>query len=296
MATTQQNDDDLIILTDDLQTESNDEMVINLDSEDKTADDDVILTFDDADETPVKEESNTTEEISIVEDDPFVITTEKSTQDTPVINLEENNKSNDLDLDFGSLDLWDSEIKEEKIEVEAPVNEVTTQEDTLDFGSFDTTETPEEKTDITSEEKTSEVDMDLNFGDLDTQTPENNPEEALIEEKSVEETVSFAMEETTEVVKENDEDSNLGTMETILDETIAKLTKRQDAIHCEEEKQELAISHLEEEIKQLESEKSEAEKKKFDLEAEDKKIKINITQLDKMKAAAEVKPTLKAKK
>jgi hypothetical protein len=107
MATTQQ-DDDLIILTDDVQTESSDEMVINLDSEDKTADDDVILTFDDADETPVselKEENNTTEEISIVEEDPFVITEEPSIQDAPVINLEEDNKSDDMDLDFGTLDL-----------------------------------------------------------------------------------------------------------------------------------------------------------------------------------------------
>jgi chromosome segregation ATPase len=85
-------------------------------------------------------------------------------------------------------------------------------------------------------------------------------------------------------------------MESILNETISKLEKRQDAIHNEEEKQELAISHLEEEIKQLESEKKQAEDKKAELEAEDKKIKTNITQLDKMKAGAEVKPSPKAKK
>jgi hypothetical protein len=110
MGTTQQNDDDLIILTDDVQADSNDEMVINLDSEDKSTDDDVILTFDEADETSVTneakvEETKDTEEITLVDEDPFVITEESTPEESPIVELDSENKSEDMDLDFGSLDL-----------------------------------------------------------------------------------------------------------------------------------------------------------------------------------------------
>jgi len=293
MGTTQQNDDDLIILTDDVQTESNDEMVINLDSEDKPTEDDVILTFDDAEEVS-QDKKSPTDEITLVDEDPFVMTEEINTSESTVMKSEEGTTSNNIDLDFGSLNLGENQEIETKEDTFK--NQESSTEDTFDFGLLNTEETNSEILKEVIPQETSNIDMDLSFWNLEEKTQEVLSEKENIEEVIPDDNISFGTETEEQSEEVISTESTIWTMESILDDTIAKLSKRQDVIHTEEEKQVLAISHLEEEIKQLESEKSEAEDKKTELEAEDKKIKTNITQLDKMKSAAEVKPTPKAKK
>ena len=298
MATNPQNDEDLIILTDDIQTDSSDEMVINLDWDDSSTDDDVILTFDDTDEesTDLTSDTNTTDQVMVLEDDPFSIISNDDSDEISNIKVASTQDSDDIDLDFGSLDLEDnSKSDKEEAIIDIPQEEDNKEEETLDFGSFDDTE---EKIEVVTDENKEEVDMDMGFGslDVDEKIETTWTVETLWEEEVKEEEVSFWMNSQEEVMEDISTNSSIWTMESILDDTIAKLTQRQEIIHSEEEKQVLVISHLEEEIKQLESEKSQAENKKLDLEAEDKKIKTNITQLDKMKAAAEIKPEVKNKK
>jgi hypothetical protein len=199
MATTQENNEDLIILTDDALVESNDEMVIDLDTEDISMNDDVILTFDDSNETPttkVKEETSiVNNEVTLIEEDPFVITEEISIEDSPVINLTEHKVSYDMDLDFGSLDLGSSEeSNNEEVVIEATKTEEKKDEDTLDFSSLDSLE---EET-VVIKEETVELDMDIGFGDLDTSNEEIK-QEAQLGEETKEETVSFGMDEVEKV-------------------------------------------------------------------------------------------------
>lgn len=297
MATTTQNDDDLIILTDEVQSDSSDEMVINLDSDDTETDEDIILTFDDWEDDTKEDnkiETIDSDNVILLNEDSFIINEEESKDNKPLDDL-----SNDMNIDFGSINLED-EVKweDEKDSITFADNK---DDINFDLWSFAETENLEEnninETVETLWEKTSntESDIDLNLWNLDFSNTQSNSEETLInneetkEDNKKESTITF---EDDSITQEPETiESNIWTMESILDETIAKLSKRQDAIHFQEEEQVLAISHLEEEIKQLESEKKEAESKKSELSSEDKKIKTNITQLEKMKTATEVTDT-----
>ncbi len=273
MADTKQNQDDLIILSDDVQTDDS-EMVINLDDEEKSSDD-MVLTFD--------EEDNSND---------------SNKEDTLTQTTWENNQS-DTD-DIFSFD--------------------TPQEETVEQNDIVLNETPQ----VISNE-VSENDDDFNF-DLSDHEDESTQQEKTLNlqdpavgvlDDSNEDVLSLDM-ETSDDVRLEDESLDLsqaveaqphenpaldtsnptpmasvGTMESILDETILKLENRQDVIASQEEKESEHIETLEERIAALEKEKQNALDKKAELEKENKQIKENITALEKMKKADDVKKSTK---
>lgn len=262
MADTKQNQDDLIILSEDVQTDSS-EMVINLDEEEKSSDD-MILSFDDEKEEnsstistePEKQDDQSSDDIfsfdTPAEDEKNEDLTLES-QD--LISVEDTQQdSDDFGFDLGSqwdekeveLDLWESnDLVEDKTE-------------STDFALTDSATQQDDSFDLSSQ------------GESDT----------FSNDTDVQSTVAPSLWE-------------VGTMESILDEAILKLENRQDVIAQEEEKQSEHISALEERIKSLEEEKKLALEKKSDLEAESKQIKDNVSALEKMKKAETPKKSTK---
>jgi hypothetical protein len=161
-------EDDLIILTEDIQTESP-EMVINLDDDkDLSTEDDLVLTFDEP-----EAQNDIKEEITLEsEEDPFQITEiEESKEESLLVNLDSvdtpleetlvSEDTNNVDLDFGDLTLDTEEVSE--IKTDEKVSDIIIEEDNSDLLDF--TSMTEEITEVKEEEKKPEIlteDSELN--------------------------------------------------------------------------------------------------------------------------------------
>ena len=271
MADTKQNQDDLIILSDDVQTDDS-EMVINLDEEEKSWDD-MVLTFDEEETNSQesKEEEILTESTWYNQEDKtddifsFDTPKEESKQEVEILEetpkVESQNTQEDWNDDF-NFDLGESESSHDDNEKEEE-NIVLEESDDSNISVWN-------DLDLTGGDETTQEDFDLS-SDVEAQ-PHENP--------------NLDTSNPTPM-------ASVGTMESILDETILKLENRQDVIATQEEKETEHIETLEERIAALEKEKQNALDKKAELEKENKNIKENITALEKMKKTDDVKKSTK---
>jgi len=293
MTTTTDQDEELLIISDDW----DDVIEMDIDLNEEASDDSEVISFD--------------EEITI--DDTLEIKAEETTQ-TNKLDLGglsiESDKSEELDLDF-DLGWEDSEMTVEKmlwdkediiLEKSEDNNSSESTEDLFDFGlEEETLDIVEEKIEVA---EIKEEDSLKGF------SLEADIQEEIVEEKTTEDTttdttesalsdISLDMEEDSTIsditvwawlvaawasaIWGDDDSTGDDDVNAILNATIAKLNARKEKIESVKEETIESIAKLNEEIKGLQSEVKthKGEVKEFDKET--KKIDENVSELEKMK-------------
>lgn len=293
MTTTTDQDEELLIISDDW----DDVIEMDIDLNEEASDDSEVISFD--------------EEITI--DDTLEIKAEETTQ-TNKLDLGglsiESDKSEELDLDF-DLGWEDSEMTVEKmlwdkediiLEKSEDNNSSESTEDLFDFGL------EEETLDIVEEKI--EVAEIKEEDSLEGFSLEADIQEEIVEEKTTEDTTTDTTESAlSDISLDMEEDSTISDItvwawlvaawasaiwgddystgdddvNAILNATIAKLNARKEKIESVKEETIESIAKLNEEIKGLQSEVKthKGEVKEFDKET--KKIDENVSELEKMK-------------
>ncbi len=148
-------------------------------------------------------------------------------------------------------------------------------------------ETPE-----VSETEANDVDLwSLDLGLSDTQTSQEEPQDAVKQSSDTEVTEDISFGEGMAVawaVAVTTNSSWEVTMNSILSETITKLESRQEEIVSEKDGKSTQVSDLREQIKKLEEEVALHEWEIQELESEAKKISTNVKWLEKMKLDEDV--------
>ena len=255
-------------------------------------------------QTPVKEEENL-----IILDDTSSNTNELEL--TPEVTIEDASSSNEL-IDFGwseekseqteekietttnnELDLsFDSSLKTESNSAESNSTEVTS--DSLDIS---TTDTIDLSLDIDTTNSTDELSLTETVDTESTTIPETD---SLVTEKSTEDLNldTFSSEDTSSSLSldESVSSENSGMdLNSILDETIIKLSSREESIQVSKWSKQDDINDLKAKITELEKQVESAQSEVDELNKESRKIWTNIKSLEKMKLSSvyEVKETQK---